>query len=123
MGKKIFVKSQQELKRHKVKALLKNKGPRKAISKTVGVTERSVKNISKRKTARRKQGSGRKNILDKRNKMRILSLIKTNPFISCSDIVERLTLPCTARTARNYLSNVGFKWKLADSTLLLTPEN
>jgi len=61
-----------------VKTLQKNKRPYASISKAGSITEKMVRNIAKRNTIFRKRGSGRKSILVKRDKLRILSLIRTN---------------------------------------------
>ena len=101
--------SRQEFKRQQTKTLLQAHKPRNQIAKFVGITFKSVSNISKRKRVERRKASGRKEILDKRNKLRIIHLVRHNPFLSAEDIQVQLQLPCTPRTICNYLHKAGFK--------------
>lgn len=101
--------SKQAFKRQQAKTLLRVHKTPNQISKTVGITTRSVSNIRKRKKVERRKGSGRRKILDKRNKLRIIHLIRHNPFLSAEDIQVQLQLPCTPRTICNYLREAGFK--------------
>ena len=102
--------SKQELKRREVKILLKVQQTANQISKTVGITHQSVSNVRRRKRVQRKKGSGRKNILDKSNKLRIIHLFKSNPFFSTANIQQKLNLPCASKTIANYLKKSGFSW-------------
>ena len=85
--------SRQQEKRRQTKSLLSVHKTPNQIAKAVGISRQSVSNIRKRKTVRRRKGSGRQEILNKRNKIRINHLIKHNPFLSAEDIQVQLDLP------------------------------
>lgn len=101
--------SDQERKRLKAKTLLQVHKTPNQISKDIGVVRQTVYNIKKRRSVQRKKSSGRRNILDKRQKLQILQIIKHNPFLFSTDIKNQLQLPCSSRTICNYLKQSGFK--------------
>jgi len=94
-----------------VKFALKLRAKPKAIAKKLRITERTVKNIKRRKAAQRRKGSGRKEILSQGDKMRIIYRLKKNPFMSLEIIKDELNLFCTVRTIGNYLRKSGFRWR------------
>lgn len=109
----------QEAKRQQTKTLLAVHKTPNQIAKVIGISRQSVSNIRKRKKIQRKKGSGRKEILDKRNKVRINHLVKHNPFLSAEDIQVQLDLPCTPRTICNYLHELGYKRRRPETMLLI----
>ncbi|MBC7196880.1 MAG: IS630 family transposase [Deferribacterales bacterium] len=114
--------SQQELTRSRAKTLLKVHKTPNQISKAVGLTRQSVYNIRKRRTIKRKKGSGRPDILEASIKKSIVGIITNNPFLSSEDITDRLNLRCSSRTVRRYLHDLGFKMRKPESHLPLTDE-
>jgi len=111
MGGKKIPKSKQELTRSKVKFALSLKVKPRAIAKKARITDRTVKNIKQRRLAKRRKGSGRKEILNKSDKLRIIHRLKRNPFTSLGVIATELNLTCSLKTIRNYLHYSGFKWR------------
>ena len=105
MIKRYLSVSHQELTRQKVKFALRLKVKPSIIAQKAKITERTVKGI------KRVKGSGRKTILSQSDKLRIKHRLKQNPFISLYDLVVELDLICTARTVKNYLCSLGFKWR------------
>jgi len=118
------MQSGQETKRQKTKALYTTykSSSQIAIARAVGISRQSIANIKRRKRIQRRKVSGRKEILDKRNKVRINHLIKHNPFLSAEDIQVQLDLPCTPRTVCNYLRELGYKRRKPDTMLPLDNE-
>jgi len=57
-----------------------------------------------------KGGLGRSSVLTKGDKLRIYNLLFKNPFISATDIVDRLHLLVTSETVRKYLISVSFSF-------------
>lgn len=109
MVKRKTPQSRQEEKRLRTKSLLSVHKTSNQIARAVGISRQSVSNIRKRKKVGRRKGSGRQEVLDKRNKIRINHLVKHNPFLSAQDIQVQLDLPCTPRTVCNYLHELGYK--------------
>ena len=111
----------QESKRIEAKALLKAKRPIAKISKDVGVSEKTVKRL-RRRGPKRKKGSGKRQILDRSDKLSIRNLIKANPFLTPPDIVNRLDLECHPETVRRYLISAGYRYKKIQNKEPLTNE-
>ena len=122
MVKNKTMQSCQETKRQKTKTLLTTYKSPSQIARAVGISRQSVTNIKRRKRIQRRKGSGRKEILDKRNKVRINHLIKHNPFLSAEDIQVQLDLPCTSRTVCNYLHELRYKRRKPGTMLPLDNE-
>jgi transposase len=124
MGRKTNI-CKQEQKRLKVIALLKGGLDKPWIAAQVGVTLRTVRNIEKRylkkRSIRRKIGSGRPNSINKSDKHKILALLKTNPFLSCNELKLRLSLAPSIETIRKYLLGVGFSRRKPRGKLDLSP--
>lgn len=85
------------------------------ISEDVGLSERQVQRIctAHKQNGRlsRKKGSGRPKSLTKAQKLRLLRTIEAHFGTPLSNIIRDLRLPCTIRTARNYLRSVGYSYK------------
>ena len=112
--------SDQERKRLKVKTLLQVHKTPNQISKDIGVVRQTVYNTKKRRRVQRKKRSGRRNILDKRQKLQILQTVKHNPFLSSTDLKNQLQLPCSCKTICNYLKQSGFRRRKPDVKPRLT---
>ena len=121
MGKSLYPTSKQELKREKVKTLLKARVPIQKIPKQTRVSLKTVERLQNRR-AQRKAGSGRKEVLGRSSKIRIINAISSNPFLTPADLVERLNLNCSPETVRKYLIESGRSYRLPNRKEPLTEE-
>ena len=101
MGKSLSRTSKQELKREKVKTLLKASVPIQKIPKQARVSLKTVERLQKRR-AQRKTGFGRKEVLGRSSKIGIINAISSNPFLSSADLAQRFNLNCSPETVRKY---------------------
>ena len=123
MGKRVFARSMEELTRNKVKFALSLKVSPKVIAKKARVSEKTVRNIKKRKRVERRKGSGRKAILSQSDKMKILHRLRHNPFASLANIRAELDLPFSVKTINNYLKSSGFRWRKPDHKAPITTDD
>jgi len=122
---KILPKSQQELKRHDIRTLLKANVPIDGILEVVRTSIATVRRVKKRMSVngstRRKPGSKGVKRLAPQDKIAICRLIRANPFRSSQDMIDLLDLTVTPRTVNRYLNQAGFTFRSPHSKLALTP--
>jgi len=85
------------------------------VSNKVGLSKRQVKRIKKNHRANgrlvRKKGSGRPQVLNKAQKLKLIQLVKWNFGKPLSYLIRENNLGCSTQTARNYLRYIGFSYK------------
>jgi len=121
MGKSLYHTSKQQLKRERVKTLLKARVPIQKIPKQTKVSLKTVQRLQKRR-AQRKKGSRRQEVLDRSSKIRITNVISRNPYLTPSELVQRLDLHCSPETVRKYLIGSGRTYRLPNRKEPLTEE-
>jgi transposase len=113
-------------KRAKIVGLYLSGVSAKALAAKFDLTARAVYNIAQRykhqQSARSNARSGRPRILDERHKRHIFRLIRDNPFIKTSEILNQASLLYTGRTLNTFLRRQGIKHFRALRRPLLTPE-
>jgi transposase len=84
---------------------------------------RMVRVYKKRKTYRRKKGSGRPDSLSTQEKHSLASIVDQNPFITARQLQVRLGLTVSLRTIRNYLKSLGYVHKKLKKKITLTGDD
>jgi hypothetical protein len=116
--------SEQEKKRENVALLLKSGIDKPSTAAQVGLTLRTVHNIAKRISQRkkmtRKPGSKGVKSLLKSHKNKIINILKRNPFLTCQNLRDDLHIPCSAENIRLYLVKTGFRRRKPRGILELT---
>jgi len=84
---------------------------------------RMVRVYNKRKSYRRKKGSGRPNALSADEKRRLASFVQVNPFITARQIQYRLGLTVSLETIRNHLKRLGYVRKKLKKKIVLTSDD
>jgi transposase len=119
--------SPQELKRKECSLLLKCGLDKSQISKALDISDRTIRRMKKKKGRRyqseRKPGSKAPKKLLKEQKLSIYQTLRQNPFLSCTDIKNKLNLSVSIETIRLYLVSAGFKRKRPEGKLQLTQEH
>ena len=93
--------------------LLQVKTPVDRISEICKVSYKTVNRLKKRRP-QRKKGSGRRKFLNRSSKLSIRNSIDNNPFLNSQDLVNRLSLDCSAQTVRRYLAAAGYHYQLME---------
>jgi len=112
---KNITKSIQKKKRQECSLLLRSKVPPLKIQKRLKISMKTINRVKnslakKRSVKKKKRSKGNSKLL-KTHKLAINQLIKKNPFLSCVDIKNRLSLPVTPECVRLYLLGAGFTRK------------
>lgn len=85
--------------------------PGRQIALNEGVSLHSIHGIVRRyrvqKSAKSSPRAGRAPIIKDRDKRRILQLIRDDPFISTTQLIEQTSLACSTRTLRRFLVAEG----------------
>lgn len=85
--------------------------------------ERILDTYNKRRSVKRKKGSGRPEKLEYADKRRIKSSIKKNPKLSCEDLRDTHDIDCTPETNRNHLHKQNFSYRKPDFKPLLSAQD
>src|SRR5689334_1124008 len=98
--------SSQERKREDCALLLMAEVPYWKIERLLNISKRTIMRIQEKiatdDTLKRKEGSRAPRKIRKEHQLSISKYIKTNPFLSCTDIKNKLELPFSEATVRRY---------------------
>lgn len=84
---------------------------------------RMLRVYRKRRTFRRKRGSGRPNVLTKQDKLRLVGIVNQNPFVTLRQLRDRLNTVATTATIGNYLKSLNYVHKKLKKKITLTAED
>ena len=114
MVKKVKFDTIEDRNKYIVQAIKASK-PASKLSEEVGVTRRQISNICRRYqqngAVKRRRGSGRPQLLNAREKLRVLRTVEYNPTMALSLLMQRYSIPGSVQTVRNYLKKQGFTYK------------
>ena len=83
------------------------------VKKPMSTISKFLSSSKKRDNCKRKEGSGRKPLLDQSNLNKIRRIIEKNPKTSSKKIKKCLKLPVTSRTVRRVLNQMSFYGRVA----------
>lgn len=116
--------NQEQIRQHIIRDFFVNRKSlyeiAKQYNKRVWCAKRIIDTYKRRRSSKRKKGSGAPKKLTKDQKRLIRNSIQQNPFQSCQQLVKDLELDCSPETVRAYLKSLGLRYKEPDEVPGLT---